>query len=400
MKIKNNKFIILIFIILNNFNYINAKNIYKYINVKSYILIDYNSKKILSQKNYNKKLPPASLTKIMTSYINSDLIKKKKINKNDKIKINKNSWFKNPIFKNSSLMFLEKKQIVNINNLNKGMIIQSGNDASVAIANYISGNEKNFIKLMNKYVKKINLKNTNFKNSHGLDSKNQYTTSKDMAKLSILLIKNFPETYKIYKIKKFTFNKIKQKNRNNLLWNKYFNIDGIKTGHTEKAGYNLITSAKKNNTRLISVILGAKSIKERNIYTIKLLKWGFNNFTTKKIINKKKIFKYKKIWLGENNLLPIGNYNNIYITYYNKNKKKNKIIYKIFKTIKAPINKYQIIGKININKKRFVFLFSLKKIKKGNYLNIILDYIKLNIKKYIFKIKKYLKFLINNIYDI
>lgn len=382
MNINKYKKIILIFLILININYVNCKNI----NVKSYILIDYKTKKILSKKNYNKKLPPASLTKIMTSYIISDLIKKKKIFYKNEFKINKNSWYKNPLFKNSSLMFLKKNQKVNIYNLNKGIIIQSGNDASMAISNYISGNEKKFTKLMNKYSKKINLKNTNFKNSHGLDNDNQYTTSKDMAKLSILLIKNFPKTYNIYKEKEFTFNNIKQKNRNKLLWNKLLNIDGIKTGHTNKAGYNLIASCKKKNTRLITVILGAKSIKDRNIYTIKLLKWGFKNFITKKIIKNNKIFKYKNIFFGKENLIPIGNYKNLYITYkkdYNK-KIKNKIYYKIFSTLKAPIKKNQIIGKIYLNKnnkknKKFTFLYTLKKIKINNNLKIIIDYIKYKI---------------------
>ncbi len=391
---KKHKILLLLFLL-----YLYNKNLYsktiKNINVKSYILVDYKSTKILAKKNHNLKLYPASLTKIMTSYILSDFLKKNKINKNDLVKINNNSFWKNPIFKESSLMFLKNKEKVKISDLNKGMIIQSGNDACVAIAEYLSGSEKKFVKLMNKYKKKMNLKNTNFINSHGLDHKKQYTSSYDMAKLSILLIKKFPKTYKIYKKKKFTFNNIKQINRNSLLWNKNLNIDGVKTGHTNKAKYNLIISSKKKNNRLILVILGAKSIKDRNYYAKKILKWGFKNFKTKKLFKKKKNILHKKIWLSKKNIIPIGINKNIYINYNKKKKIKKKILILFFNILKAPISKNQILGniyiKINnkINKKNFII--SLKKINKSNILKILLDNIKLKIYKKINKIIEYFK---------
>ncbi len=376
--------LLLIFIILKNTL---ANNIYNTITAKSFILVDYNSQKILAKKNINLKLSPASLTKIMTNYILLDKLKSKKISLNDLVKINYNSSSKNPLFKESSLMFLKKNNKVSLKKLNKGMIIQSGNDASVAIAEYISGNENKFIKLMNNYAKNMKLNNTNFRTVHGLDHINQYTTSKDMAKLSILLIKNFPKEYKIYGNKKFKFNKIEQKNRNSLLWNKNFLIDGVKTGHTNKAGYNLIASSKKNNLRLISVILGSKSIKDRNNDTKKLIEWGYKNFKTKKIFKKyKKIIKHR-IWFSKNKYINLSSNKNIYILYKKKHITKKKIIFKIFKIIKSPIKKKQIIGKIIINtKKKKNLLISLENHENKNIIKYYLELFLLFIKKIFHKI--------------
>ncbi len=375
--------ILLVIIFTNSF----ANNILNNIKSKSFILVEYNSQKILAKKNINLKLAPASLTKIMTNYVLLDKLKYKKIPWQKLIIINNNSSSKNPIFKNSSLMFLKKGDKVTLKNLNKGMIIQSGNDASVAISEYIAGNEKNFIKLMNNYAKNMKLNNTKFNTVHGLDKINQYTTSKDMAKLSILLIKNFPEEYKIYSEKFFIFNKIKQKNRNSLLWDKNLNVDGVKTGHTDKAGYNLITSAKKNNLRLICVILGSKSIKDRNNDTKKIIRWGFNNFKIKKIFKHYKKIKRQKTWLGKKKYINLGSNKNIYILYKKNNIFKKKIIFKIFKIIESPTKTKQILGKIIINsKKKNFFLISLNENKCNNLLKYLIDYSILIIKKIFYKI--------------
>ncbi len=383
------KLLLIIISIIFHKNIIANNNIYKNITAKSFILVDYNTQKILAKKNINLKLYPASLTKIMTNYILMDKLKYKKISLKDLITINDCASSSNPIFKDSSLMFLKKGNKVSLKTLNQGMIIQSGNDASVAIAQYISGNEKKFIKLMNHYAKNMKLNNTHFETVHGLDHNLQYTTSKDMAKLSILLIQKFPKNYKIYNKKKFKFNKIEQNNRNILLWNKKLNIDGIKTGHTNKAGYNLIASSKKNNLRLISVVLGSKSIKDRNKDTEKLIKWGFNNFKIQKIFKKnKKIIKYK-IWYDKKTI-NIGSNKNIYILYKKNNITKKKIIFKIFKIIKSPTKKNQIIGKIIINtKKKKNLLISLEEIKHINIIKYLIKYVLLIIKNIFNKIIKY-----------
>ncbi len=389
MNFKNILYILIITLILSQNTKIYAYKNLKKIKAKSYILIEHNSGMKLIEEKIKKKCSPASLTKIMTSYIIGDLIKKNKIKNSNLVKIKNSSWTKiNPIFKNSSLMFINKNDIVKISDLKKGIIIQSGNDACVAIANYISQNQENFIKLMNKYVKKNNLKNTNFTTTHGLDNFNQYTSAEDISILSSYLIKTLPEEYKIYKEKYFTFNKVKQKNRNNLLWDKTLNVDGIKTGHTENAGYNLAASSFNKNMRLISVILGTKSIGEREKYNKILINLGLKNFKTKKIlISKKKLLKYK-------NNIYIGTYQNIYITFPKNIKKEfikiNFIFYKNKKLFKK-INQFQIIGKISIKTKY--------KKKTKNYPLIILNKIKQknilkNIKKYIIHIiKKY--FILN-----
>ncbi len=359
MSIKKIKWyiIIIFFIKINN---LYSKNIINKIKAKSFILVDYNSKKILIQKNSNKKYPPASLTKIMTSYILSDTLKSKKKKKKIYININKESWYKNKKFNHSSLMFLNKNEKVNIKKINKGMIIQSGNDACVAIATYISKNENQFITLMNKYSKNIGLENTQFKTVHGLDNNQQHTTSKDLIKLSMLLIKHFPKEYKIYKEKKFTYNKITQNNRNNLLWNKNILIDGIKTGHTDKSKYNIAVSAIKGKRRLILILLGNNTIKERNNNSIKLLKWGFKKYKTYQINKYNKYIK-KKTFYNINK--------NIYIT----NIKKKKIYIKIFKNNFFFFKKNQIIGKIFffINKKKNKKTYFLTNFKNKNQKNKI-----------------------------
>ncbi len=383
MKLNIIKKYIIILQIFINLN-IHSKTEFKNINSKAYILIEYNSGKILTQKNPNIKLAPASLTKIMTSYILGKLIKSNLININNIITIKEIIYDKNDYkFKNSSLTFLNIGNKIKIKDLNKGIIIQSGNDACIIIAKYITENENNFIILMNKYAKKMKLKNTNFKSVHGLDIENQYTTAKDMSILSRLLIKNLPIEYKIYKQKEFTFNKIKQKNRNKLLWKKNLKIDGIKTGHTDIAGFNFITSSTKKKTRLILVTLGAESSFNREQDNKIILHWGFNNFFTKKIIKKKHIIKYEKIWFGNKNKIPLGTIQNIYITLPKKKKYKFiKINYKYqVKKILAPIKKYQTIGKLYLltkNKKiiKNYPLVSLIEIKKINLIKSLIKFIK------------------------
>ncbi len=390
-------YIIIILLIYNKITYAHHTILNK-INTKAYFLTEFYSGKILTQKNANLRLSPASLTKIMTSYIIGKFLKKKIINNNQEIIIKANaSAKKNPIFKNSSLMFLNKNDKVKILDLKKGIIIQSGNDACVAIADHIAQNQYNFINIMNKYKSQMKLNNTFFLTVHGLDKKQQYTSAKDMAVLSSFLIKRLPQEYVLYKKKYFTFNKIKQKNRNTLLWCKYFNIDGIKTGHTDTAKYNLIASSIKKNMRLIAVILGSNSIHDRELNTKKLLNWGFRNFINKKIVIANKILKKKKIWFGEKNNIRFFTKQNIYISIPSKTNKFlikiNFLFYK--KHLLYPINKNEIIGKILIktkeNKKTKNFvLFNDSYINQKNiFLNIkdffflIIEKIKIFIQEYV-----------------
>lgn len=253
------------------------------IDAEAYILIDYNSGKVLAEKNADQRRDPASLTKMMTSYVIGQAIKSGKIGAEDIVTVNEDAWATgNPIFKGSSLMFLKPGDRVSVSQLTRGINLQSGNDACVAMADYVAGDQANFIQLMNGYVSKLGLQNTHFQTVHGLDAEGQYSSARDMALLGQALIRDVPDEYAIYKEKEFTFNNIRQTNRNGLLWDKSLSVDGIKTGHTNAAGYNLVASATEGQMRLISVVMGGKSMKGRDAESKKLLTYGFRFYETVK----------------------------------------------------------------------------------------------------------------------
>lgn len=234
------------------------------VDAKAFVLMDYNSGKILASGNPDERLDPASLTKIMTSYVIGQAVNAGKITPQDMVTVGEDAWATgNPVLKGSSLMFLKPKDRVSVLDLNKGIVIQSGNDASIALADYVAGSQDSFVSLMNQYVQKIGLKNTHFKTVHGLDSEGQYSTARDMALLTQAMIRDVPDEYALHKEKEFTFNKIRQPNRNRLLWNQNLKVDGVKTGHTSGAGHNLVASATEGDMRLISVVLGAPSDRVR-----------------------------------------------------------------------------------------------------------------------------------------
>ncbi|CAK8736411.1 D-alanyl-D-alanine carboxypeptidase DacA [Sodalis praecaptivus] len=246
------------------------------IDAESYILIDYNSGKVLAEMNADARRDPASLTKMMTSYVIGQAIKAGKITPNDVVTVNKDAWATgNPVFKGSSLMFLKPGDRVPVSQLNRGIILQSGNDACVAMADYVAGSQDAFVGLMNNYVSALGLQNTHFETVHGLDAPGQFSSARDMAMIGKALIRDVPDEYATYKEKEFTFNNIRQMNRNGLLWDSNLNVDGIKTGHTESAGYNLVASATEGQMRLISAVLGGHSMKGRENESRKLLTWGF-----------------------------------------------------------------------------------------------------------------------------
>ncbi|QJC28489.1 serine-type D-Ala-D-Ala carboxypeptidase [Enterobacteriaceae endosymbiont of Plateumaris consimilis] len=353
------------------------------LNAKSYILIDYHSGLVLAEKNADIHYNPASLAKVMTSYVIEKAIELGKIDRNDIVTIGKNAHYSgNILFNGSSLMFLKYGEHVSVKDLIKGIILQSGNDACVAIAEYISGNQNNFVNLMNFYSKKIGLKNTIFKNVHGLDELKQYTSARDMAILGMVLIRDFPNEYYLYKEKEFTFNKIRQMNRNSLLWDNLLNVDGIKTGHTKIAGYNLLVSAKKYNMRLLAVILGETSEKNRTLDSKILLNWGFKNFKTINPLMKYQKFTTLPVFFGKYHFLPIGVNKNVYLTIIKSQEKKLQIIYFVnCNKIVAPIHKYQILGSVNFVINNHILksypLISLQEIPRGNIFICIFDYIRL-----------------------
>lgn len=283
--------------------------------VEAYILIDANTGTILAEKNSNVRRDPASLTKMMTGYVVGAALKQGIIHNDDEVIVGKNaSRATNPKLVGSSLMFLRPNEKVKVSELNKGIIIQSGNDACIAMAEHVSGSLNVFVSEMNRYAQKMGLKDTYFQTVHGLDSDEQYTTAHDMAFLGQALINDLPDEYGIYSQKEFTHDKIRQLNRNGLLWESSLAVDGIKTGHTNGAGYNLVASAVQNNMRLISVVMGAKSEKEREAESKKLLIWGFRYFQTVDFIPENKLLARKKVWYGTSNHVDLGTLNPIFVT--------------------------------------------------------------------------------------
>ncbi len=244
---------------------------------KAFVLMDHNSGKILAGENENERRSPASLTKIMTSYVVFKRLKEDFISLDDEVKISEKAWKTG-----GSRSFIEVGKMIKLEDLLKGMIIQSGNDASVALAEHVAGSEGTFVLFMNDYAQEIGMENSRFENSSGLPHKDQYTTAKDMALLSSVIINEFPDFYDWYGQKEFTYNNIKQINRNKLLFTDS-TVDGLKTGWTQKAGYCLATSANRVGMRLLSVVLGSSSPAVRTAETEKLLDYGFRFFETQSV---------------------------------------------------------------------------------------------------------------------
>ena len=353
------------------------------IDAEAYILIDYYSGKVLAERNADQRRDPASLTKMMTSYIIGQTIKAGKISMNDIVTIDENAWATgNPVFKGSSLMFLKPGDRVSVSQLIRGINLQSGNDACVAMAEYVAGDEASFVKLMNDNVQRLGLKNTHFLTVHGLDADGQYSSARDMALIGQALIRDVPEEYAIYKEKEFTFNKIRQLNRNGLLWDKSLNVDGIKTGHTSAAGYNLVASATEGNMRLISVILGGRSSKGRDAESKKLLTWGFRFFETVKPLQGGMEFASQPVWFANTDQVKLGIEKDLYLIIPRGRMKDLKASYTLNNTeLQAPLAKKQIVGTINLQLDGKIIeqrpLVVLKEVDEGGFFSNLLDYIKL-----------------------
>ena len=278
------------------------------INATGYLLIDADSGKVLAEQNANERLPPASLTKMMTSYIIRKEISEGDISLSDPVPISVNAWKMK-----GSKMFIREGTQVAVEDLLKGIIIQSGNDASVAMAEYIGGSEEAFADLMNQMARHLGMDGTNYLNSTGWPAEGHYTTARDLATLAKHTISDHPELYPIYKEKYFEYNGINQPNRNKLLWRDK-SVDGIKTGHTEAAGYCLVSSAKRGDMRLISVILGTKSEEARARETQKLLSFGFRNFETHKLYGTKEALNESDVWSGLQDKVELGVTEDIFVT--------------------------------------------------------------------------------------
>lgn len=316
------------------------------LNAQTYILMDYNSGAVLASLNPDQRQYPASLTKMMTAYVVGDAIKQGKVRNSDMVTVTENSWAQK--FPGSSLMFLDLNTQVSVGNLMKGLIIVSGNDAAVALAEHTSGSQQAFIDQMNKYAQQFGLKNTYFTTVHGLDEPNQFSSARDMAIIGAHVIRDQPEEYKIYAEKEFQYNiKKPQPNRNGLLWDKTMNVDGMKTGHTDKAGYNLVASATNSNTRLISVVMGVPTYKGREVESKKLLQWGFANFETVKSLPAGQAIKEESVYYGDANKVQLGSVQDSFITIPKGKAADLKARYELEnKALEAPLAKGQVVGKV------------------------------------------------------
>ncbi|HFD79541.1 MAG TPA: D-alanyl-D-alanine carboxypeptidase [Gammaproteobacteria bacterium] len=312
------------------------------IGAKAYLLEDFHSGQTLAEKNADQRMEPASITKLMSAYVIFHEIRDGNLALGDKIRISKKAW-RTP----GSRMFVEVNSEVSVADLIKGMIIQSGNDATVALAEHIAGSEDSFANLMNHYAKELGLGNSHFTNSTGLPDKDHYTTARDIARVARALIREFPEYYQWYSQRKFTYNKITQYNRNKLLWRDE-SVDGLKTGHTDSAGYCLVTSAERDGMRLISVVLGTRSEEARADASQALLNYGFRFFETHKLYDGNSKLTSARVWKGASENVDLGLAETLYVTIPRGEYKNLDASMKVQERIIAPVAKGQTLGHVLI----------------------------------------------------
>ena len=325
--------------------YSNAQNLLPrppQINVTSYILVEPVTGKVLAEFNADDQIEPASMTKVMTGYIAADQLHRNLVRADDEVLISTKAWKME-----GSRMFIEAGKRVSFEDLIKGVVIQSGNDASVAIAEYLGGTEEGFVDIMNAYAQSLGLNNTLFENSTGLPSSNHFSSARDLSIISANLINNFPEHYALYKEKSFTFNDIRQLNRNRLLW-RDDSVDGIKTGHTESAGFCLISSAARGSMRLIAVVAGANSEDERFNASQRLLEYGFRFFVTQNLLESNEEVRSADVWGGKKDNVSLGLAKDLIVTVPRAELPGLKIDYTFNNNIEAPISKGDILGSLSV----------------------------------------------------
>jgi D-alanyl-D-alanine carboxypeptidase (penicillin-binding protein 5/6) len=344
---------------------------------KSYILIDADSGRVLAEGNPDLRLPPASLTKLMTSYVLSYEMEQGHVHNDDLVTISKSAWTQNPEFKESSLMFIQVGTQVKLHDLHQGIVVSSGNDATVAVAEYLAGSDGAFADVMNQHSQKLGLSNTHFVNSHGLPDPNHYTTARDLAVLSQAIIR-FPNEYALYKEQEFTYNNIRQYNRNGLL-RRDASVDGLKTGHTQEAGYCLVASAKRDGMRLITVVMGADSINAREQETEKLLAYGFRYFETSPLYKTGAEVARSRIWGGKKPEVRLGVDRDVVLTLPRGKRDKVEAVMNVDKYLQAPVTANQPIGEMVITLEGETVLktplVALEPVDQGNIFGRIWDWL-------------------------
>lgn len=343
---------------------------------QSWCLIDYYSGRVITEHNKDERIWPASLTKMMTAYVIGMELKAGRLHMEDDVTIPENAWAKN--YTDSSKMFIEVGKTIKVGDLLRGIIIQSGNDACVAMAVHLAGTESGFVSVMNSYAERLGLKNTHFANVHGLFDEQNYSTAYDMALLGRAVIRDLPGEYPLYSQKEFTFNGIKQYNRNRLLWDNTLNVDGIKTGHLSQVGYNLVTSATKDNMRLIAAVIGAKSEKARAADNRALLLYGFNYFELYTPFNGNKPLLSRKVRMGSKNEVALGLPSDLSLLIPRGSQSRIKVGYRLAgSAFVAPIARGTELGRVEVRLDDKLLsvapLVALEEIPEGGFVSRTID---------------------------
>ena len=310
------------------------------LDLSSYILLEASTNTVLAEFNSDNQIAPASMTKVMSGYVIADQIASGAISLDDEVLISEKAWKTG-----GSKMFIEAGKRISVKDLLSGIIIQSGNDATIAMAEHVAGSEEGFVDFMNAYAAELGLSNSLFQNSTGFSDPNHFTSAKDLANLTKALINKFPDHYATYREKEFTFGGIRQLNRNKLLW-RDDSVDGVKTGHTDSAGFCLVSSAKRNDMRLIAVVAGSPSENDRLTASQRLLEYGFRFFATQKLVTKNTKVTSAKVWGGQTSEVSLGSQEDLYLTLPRSEFNNIKANYKFKNNIQAPIEIGQIIGSI------------------------------------------------------
>ncbi|MDF5476330.1 D-alanyl-D-alanine carboxypeptidase [Vibrio parahaemolyticus] len=345
---------------------------------RGYVLMDYHTGKVLVERDADKRLNPASLTKLMTAYVAGQEVNAGNISLDDQVVISRNAWAKN--FPDSSKMFIEVNTSVSLSDLYRGLVVQSGNDASVAIAEHVAGSEAGFVSLMNSWASQLGLTNSSFTNPHGLDSDGLYSTPHDIAKLGQAIIRDLPDIYPMYSETSFTYNGITQYNRNGLLRDRSMNVDGMKTGYTSGAGYSLATSATNGDMRLIAVVMGAKSQSVRESESKQLLSYGFRFYDTLMPTAAGTDIANARVWMGQKDELKVGVNRDVYLTLPKGDVNKLKAEVEYNGDLLAPIAQDQVVGtllyKVDGKVVKETELVALELVEEGGIFKRIMDWFK------------------------
>ena len=341
----------------------------------AYFLMDAATGQVLVDHNGNLSLPPASLTKIMTSYVLAEEVDAGRASLDDMIKVSRNAWSQNPTFKGSSLMWIEPGKPVSLADLERGIVISSGNDASVAVAEHLAGTESSFVDVMNQLAAELGLDNTVYRNPHGLPHPEHRTTARDLAVLSVALINDHPEHYKIYKEQSFTYNGIKQYNRNSLLRTDA-TVDGLKTGYTSEAGYGLVASAEREDMRLVSVVLGSASKRTRASENSSLLNYGFRFFQNLRPLSAEVTLVEPRVWKGAAESLHAGVLESVVLT-VPRERTAADINVTVDEQLEAPLSRGDVIGSVEVVRGNEVLfetpLLVLEDVPSGGFFKRLMD---------------------------